>query len=273
MRRALQVVVGGALASLMCASPALAQDDPNPGALTFTGSIDFPTVYVFRGIVQESDPGFTMFPAADLGIALTPSITLNLGTWHSLQTGSSGSDGPSDKIHYEEDFYATLSAGVGRGLTAGMTYTAYTSPNNMFGTVKELSFKVAHVGHFNPYGIIAFELSGAADTFDDGTGTYLELGATPTIPLSSSRFTLAVPVKLGMSLGNYYQLAFDDDTQFGYFDVGALLTVPISKVSSKYGSWNVHGGVDFYAFGDATEGFNSGDGSKVVGSIGIGVSY
>ena len=28
MRRALQVVVGGALASLMCASPALAQDDP-----------------------------------------------------------------------------------------------------------------------------------------------------------------------------------------------------------------------------------------------------
>ena len=45
-----------------------------------------------------------------------------------------------------------------------MTFTAYTSPNNMFDTAKELSFKVAHALDFNPYGIIAFELSGAADT-------------------------------------------------------------------------------------------------------------
>ena len=44
--------------------------DPNPGALTFTGGLDAPTVYVFRGFVQERDPRITLFPYGDLGIAL-----------------------------------------------------------------------------------------------------------------------------------------------------------------------------------------------------------
>ena len=35
---------------------------PNPGALTFTGYLDVPSVYVFRGIVQEADPKLTLFP-------------------------------------------------------------------------------------------------------------------------------------------------------------------------------------------------------------------
>ncbi len=71
------------------------------------------------------------------------SVGVNIGTWHSLQTGSSGSDGPSGRIHYEEDFYATLGFGFGSDVSAGVTFTAYTSPNNMFNTVKEISVKVA----------------------------------------------------------------------------------------------------------------------------------
>src|SRR5207344_2453733 len=124
--------------------PALAQNDPNPGALTFTGVFDVPTVYVFRGITQELDPGFTMQPAGDLGIALTSgdgglkSSAVNFGVWHSLQTGSTGSDGPSEKLHYEEDFYATLGLGFAKSISLGTTFTAYTSPNAGFNTVKEL---------------------------------------------------------------------------------------------------------------------------------------
>ena len=30
--------------------------DPNPGALTFSGAFDVPTLYYFRGIRQEFDP-------------------------------------------------------------------------------------------------------------------------------------------------------------------------------------------------------------------------
>ena len=47
-------------------------------------------------------------------------------------------------------------------------FTAYTSPNGSFRTVKELAFKVAHASKFAPYGLVAFELSGQADGGSDG---------------------------------------------------------------------------------------------------------
>jgi hypothetical protein len=266
--------VAGLLTAFAPASASAQGDDPNPGAITLTTGIDFPTVYFFRGIRQEADPKFTTFAFGDVGIALYSgdsgrSASVNFGVWNSLHTGSSGSD--SDKsIHYEEDFYASLSLGIGNGITITPMYTAYTSPNGSFGTVKELSIKFAHASKFAPYGLIAFELSGQADGGSD-EGTYLELGVGPSWPLGE-KVTLAVPVKLGLSLGDYYELEGEDNA-FGYIDVGALFTIPLSGVPSKFGSWNLHGGVNFLGFGDTTKTFNDGDSGQVIGSIGIGLTY
>jgi hypothetical protein len=249
-------------------------DDPNPGAITLTTGIDFPTVYFFRGIRQESDPKFTTFAYGDVGIAFYSgdggrSAGVNFGVWNSLHTGSSGSD--ADKsIHYEEDFYASLALGVGNGITITPTFTAYTSPNGSFGTVRELSFKFAHASKFAPYALVAFELSGQADGGSD-EGTYLELGVGPSWPLGP-KVTLAVPVKLGLSLGDYYEMAGEDNA-FGYIDVGALFTIPFTGVPSKFGSWNLHGGVNVLGFGDTTKAFNNGDSGQVIASIGIGMTY
>jgi hypothetical protein len=275
-------ILGVFLLQLAAARPAAAQGSAtgtNAGAIHFTGGVDFPSVYVFRGIVQEVDPALTMFPYGDLGVAFAAgdgvfkSVGANVGTRHSLQTGSSGSGGPSEKIHYEEDFYATLVLGFGGGLSVGTTYTAYTSPNFMFNNVKEISVKVSKSHKWAPYGIVAFELGGDQAGQADGgdkAGTYLELGMGPHWPLGG--LTLTVPVKLGLSLKDYYQLSGEDHA-FGYFDVGAQLAWPINKVPGRFGSWNVHGGVDFYTFGDATKEFNDGDAAKVVGLVGFGVSY
>ena len=121
---------------------------PNPGAFTLTGGVDFLNQYMFRGIRQNST-GLAMWPWADLGIAAysgdggVKSVGINLGTWNSLHTGDTGTDGPSTKLWYESDFYATLGLGLGGGVSLATTYTAYTSPNNTFSTVKELIFKVA----------------------------------------------------------------------------------------------------------------------------------
>ncbi len=268
-------LLAGLALALWGVAPAAAQtasSGTNSGAIHFTGSLDAASLYVFRGIVQELDPEFTAFPAGDLGISLGRATTVNFGTWHSLQTGSSGSDGPSGKIHYEEDFYATLAFAPAAGFTTGVTFTAYTSPNNMFNTVKEISFKVAKSGYVNPYGLVAFELSGAADGDDDGTGTYLELGVAPAIPLGPRGFTITAPVKVGLSLSKYYQLSGEDNT-FGYVDVGGLVTMPLSTIAPRFGSWNVHGGIEFYTFGDTTKSINDGGSNKVVGSVGLGVSY
>jgi hypothetical protein len=91
---------------LLGAAQASAQtpaSDPNPGNMTLTGSFDTVNTYMFRGIRQNST-GVAMWPAADLAIALhsgdggLKSASVNVGTWNSLHTGDTGSDGPSGKL-------------------------------------------------------------------------------------------------------------------------------------------------------------------------------
>ena len=272
------------VAGLMCSSawPAFAQGsaDPNSGAITLTGSMDFLNAYFFRGIPQD-DTGVIMWPAADLGFALHSgdgafkSIGVNVGLWNSLHTGNAGTDGPSGKLWYESRFYTTLGVGLGGRTSVGVTYTAYTSPNAGFNTVRELSFKFAvddsgalGGAAVKPYVILARELDGQADG-GANEGTYLELGASPGFP--ASRATVSVPVRAGFSLGDYYENVFGDD-RFGFFSVAGVVTVPFSKMPSRVGTWNIHGGVEYLRLGDRNEA-SFGDSSKVIGSIGIGLSY
>jgi hypothetical protein len=272
-----------AVCSFVGIGAAFAQDDPNPGALTVSGGFDVPSVYFFRGIRQETDPGLTMWPFADLGIALASSDTgvrsvgVNVGVWNSLHTGTSGSDSQFGLLHYEEDFYATLALGFGGGVTLGTTYTAYTSPNGLFDTVNELSFRVAKSHWLSPYGLLAFELDdeGQAD-LGANKGTYLELGVAPSFAVGGAGATFAVPVKLGLSLSDYYEGPAGDE-RFGFLDIGGLITLPLGT-PGRFGSWNIHGGANVLVLGDTTEAFNlnaDGDinGTQVVGLVGIGFSY
>jgi hypothetical protein len=169
-------------------------------------------------------------------------------------------------------------------MSLATSYIAYTSPNGGFATVKELDFKVAKSGMIAPYGLIAFELSekGQADgghLGDGKKGTYVELGVGPNWPLAGGKATLTIPLKLGMSLKDYYESPIDgEDKKFGYFDIGALVTFPLTGIPSQFGSWNIHGGADVLVLGDTTEAFNiNEDGetkkNKVVGLFGIGVTY
>jgi len=63
------------------------------------------------------------------------------------------------------------------------------------------------------------------------------------------------------------------DHKLGFFDVGGLVTIPLSGASSRFGSWNVHGGADVLLFGDTTKAVNRNESSKVVALVGIGVAY
>ncbi len=282
-----------ALAAPAVAQTPQAQVDPNPGKMTLTGSFDVVSTYMFRGIRQHST-GIALWPVADLGVTVysgdggLKSVGVNLGTWNSLHTGDTGQDGPTGKLWYESDFYTTLSLGFGGGTSLATTYTAYTSPNNAFTTVKEIAFKVgvddsAYLGGaaLKPYALVAFEFDtelgvGQADGGSEA-GTYLELGVAPGY--GWPRASVAVPVKLGMSLADYYELNTGTaaapvfvDHGFGYFSLAGIVTVPLGGTTS-FGTWNVHGGVEYQALGDTTEALNGGDGSRVIGSIGIGFTY
>ena len=75
-----------------------------------------------------------------------------------------------------------------------------------------------------------------------------------------------MPVKLGLSVGDYYELA-GEDHKFGFFSVAGLVTVPIGS------QLNVHGGVEFQALGETTEALNGDDASQIIGSIGLGFAF
>jgi hypothetical protein len=281
-----------ALAGLMACVPAaaLAQEtaastDPNTGSLTVTAGADLISTYMFRGIRQNST-GLALWPMADFGVALFSSdtgksVSLNIGTWNSIHSGDTGADREDGKMWYESDFYATLGFGLGGGVSLGTTYTAYTSPNSGFTTVKEVALKLGvddsgYLGRaaLKPYGLVAVEFDalpgvGQADGGQNG-GTYLELGVAPG--WAATAVSLAFPVKLGMSLNDYYEGPSGDE-KFGYVSVAGLVTVPLTGVPARLGAWNLHGGVEVQALGDTTKAFNGGDAQRVIGSFGVGLAY
>jgi uncharacterized protein (TIGR02001 family) len=252
------------------AAPAMAQDAPP--TVTMSAGIDLTNQYMFRGIRQHSS-GIATWPFFDLGIGAfegegrLKSVGLNVGTWNSAHSKPSG--------WYESDVYATVGLGFGGGVALASTYTSYTSPNDSFTHVKEILFKLAlddsealGSAALKPYGLLAFELATEPGRYQaDGgleAGRYLELGIAPGV--SGSKASLTFPVKVGLSVGNYYELD-GVDNRFGFFSVGGLATVPVGS------HFNVHGGLEFQALGDTTKALNAGDGSQIVGSFGIGVSY
>ena len=182
---------------------------------------------------------------------------------------------------YETDFYAGVGFSFADAWAADATYTAYMSPNQSFGTVKELSLGLSYDdGLLGPYATFAFELDGQADGGND-EGTYLELGVEPSLPLDDSPVGVSFPVAIGLSLSNYYESAAlvgdtvaTNDNTFGFFNVGAMVSIPLSGIPAEYGSWEVTGGVNFLVFGDGLKVINgSDDDAKVIGVFGLSLGY
>ena len=269
------------------ATGASAQDVPaerKAGTISVTAGTDFVSSYMFRGFRQD-DTKIITWPYGELGLTVysgdgaLKNVGVAVGMWSSLHPGGAGRDGPSGKLWYQRNVDATLGLGFGGGVRLGTTYRAYVSPNKMFSTVKEVALKLAvdDSAHFGkravrPYALVAFELDTAPGLgqLDAGAraGRYLELGVAPGWAANAVSF--AFPVKVGLSLSNYYELAGVDHT-FGYASVSGIATAPLGRTSGL-GRWNVHGGVEIQSLGETTKFLNGGDRSKAVGSIGIGFS-
>ena len=278
--------VAALILMILIAVPVSAQDNDSVETRTVgvRASFDVLNDYVFRGVRQNST-GLVMWPSIDLDV--TPysgggaleQVQADFGFWNSLHTGDTGSAGPSGDRWYESRFNATLGLRFAKGISIGTTYTAYTSPNDMFTTVKEVAVRVAlddrekfGRGALRPYALVAMEVDTQVGVgqLDGGfdAGRYLEVGATPGYAVRRAR--VDVPVRVGLSLSNYYELAGKDNA-FGFFSVGGIVTVPVVRTGT-FGV-NVRGGVDFQVFGDTTKVFNGGDGHKTIGLVGVGLSY
>ncbi len=269
------------------AVPARAQQasPSSQGAVAVDAGVAGVSDYMFRGIRQNST-GIAVWPFGNVALTAYSGdrrlqrLTVSLGFWNSLNTGDTGSDGPSGKAWYESRLVGGLELRFGKGVSVAASYTAYTSPNDLFTSAKELGAKLGldertRLGpvSFNPYALVAIEVGTepGVGQLDGGqkAGRYLEFGAAPRY--SAGRATIASPVKVGLSLRDYYELGGEDHT-FGFASIGATVTVPL-KGTSRFGRWGVHGGVEIQRLGETAQVFNGGDRSKVIGSIGVSITH
>ena len=265
---------------------------PNTGKLSVSGGVDITTAYFFRGILQERD-GFIVQPYGELGWALYKGendegkgdwsgLSLFGGTWASLQSKQTNHQASSLNVFYENDWYGGLqSQFMDNKVTTRVFYIAYTSPSDAFKTVQEVDLSAAlddseWLGAFalKPSILIGIETENTA--MGTNQGDYMELGIAPSYAIVDSEtmpMTLTFPVKLGLSLHDYYELNGSDGDTFGYASTGVKLSFPLTFIPEDYGAWSASGGVNVYYFGNNTRKLNNEDEVWVVGTWGVSMAY
>ncbi len=281
VRRLFGAVALMALVSVTTMNSAAAQS--NTGRVSLSAGTDLSHAYLFRGILQERS-GAILQPYMDVTFTLFEgtegfnSASVTVGQWNSLHNGPSGTGGTAEDVAawYESDFYTGFGIGVDNW-DFGITYTSYLSPNDTFGTVKELSFsldiddsEVLDMFPLSPHMVIAIELDGAADGSNEGV--YAELGVEPALSVTDTLVSLSLPVTLGFSVSDYYEVLPGGDNFFGFFDVGVVASLPL-PIPESYGEWGVSGGIHLMSLGETLTTINGGDGFQAVGVVGVSVGY
>lgn len=271
-------------------APATTAEPPpaNNGMVSLSAGSDFTNAYFFRGILQERDGfiwqpygGITFTLAKDIGYGVIDNIDFSIGSWNSVQSEQTfaGSGGPAN--WFESDVVVGFTVGLWGFVSTNISYAAYTFPNGAFSTAQELDWTISFddsslLGPFalNPSMLWAFEVDNTA--FGDKEGIYLGLGVAPSVVLfeeAAYPVTLSLPLTLGLSVSDFYEVPGVSNDTFGYFDAGLTASIPLSFISSDYGEWSISAAVDYLALSGTLADANEGNGGYWVGKGGIAFSY
>ena len=176
---------------------------------------------------------------------------------------------------YEADYYGSVTFTSGKWKPGALLRP--TPARTMRSTGHELAGVLAYDDSGNrfplsPKAILAFELDGQADG-----GAKKARTSSSASGRRSSRATRSVTrrrcrsVKFGLSLHDYYE-GPTGEQQFGYFDTGAIVSVPLAFMPARADLGGARRRRPLW-LGDNLEVLNGDDGSKPVGSIGFSVTY
>lgn len=278
------------LAALTVPSYAMAQDavDPNTGAFAFGVDLNWTTSYFFRGYNQE-DTGLILQPNVFTTFNAVSSdevtVDLKLGSWNSIHSEQTGDDAD---IWFENDVYALATVGA-YGFNFNVGYTIYTYPGGALETVHELGISTSYndAKIWEDAGLKGFALNPTLGWYfevDDGNGEedqYIELGLYPSYSIDRDdmgvvgKGSVTFPMILGMSPDGYYLDGDGENDFFGYYSIGATLSVPLDFVPAKYGSWSASAGVNYIGLlADSAEGVNDdSEDYEIQGFVGVSMRY
>ena len=283
------------VAALALPSLALAQEaSPNTGAIHFGADLNFATSYFFRGYNQE-DTGLIFQPNVygyvdfleDVDENATISgLRLKVGSWNSLH---SEQNGPDSDVWYESDIYGVATMTFASSLYVNLGYTIYTYPGDALETTHEVGVSVGFddTQLWTNMGVTGFGLKpeiGVYKEIADRNGTqdtYGEVKVTPGLVIDRElipgfgKAGISFPVVLGLSVEDYYLDSDGDNELFGYIQGGVAVSLPITGIPARYGSWNLVGGVNYiHMLADSVEIANDGgEDYEVQGTIGLSMTY
>ena len=261
--------------------------DPNTGAIGLSGGVDFVTAYWFRGIAQENE-GLIVQPSLEASFDISEPLSLYVGVWNSLHENDMST-------WFEADWYAGVSADLGEGFNLDVSYINLYGPSagDIFAEEFDITLSYDDSGMWgegefalSPYITYVFETDGGSDgLYEAGDlGQYAEVGIAPSFALTDKNtdypITLAVPVTVGLNVGDYYENAEGVDSTLGFVDVGLVASTPLAFMPSEYGEWTLSAGVHGIYLGDGAQQISSTDFNvtgddefHVWGSLGISFEY
>jgi hypothetical protein len=288
-RRGRASILGLAIGAAMLMAAPRAFAGPNSGLIQFNVGSDFTTAYFFRGILQERN-GFIWQPHAEIDAnlykeegAFLSGVTLFVGTWNSIQSEKTlsrgGGTGPGN--WYESDFYSGFKFSLLDTVEVKPFYYLYMYPNGAFPSIQEMDvavslFDAQWLGTFalNPSVLMAWEFDNT--TLGTKPGTYAEVDINPNFVIyqdDTYPVSLAIPMQVGMSVGNYYESPSGRDQAFGFYKGGVTFSVPLGFMPEEYGSWSVAAGPAVYVFNSNLKNYNKGNNPWVVGTVSLNFSY
>jgi hypothetical protein len=260
-------------------------ESSSTGMLHVIGGLRIDTADYFRGAfddVPERLDEIVIGPDLSLTFelwrdrtGLLRDLSLTLGT----QNGLANQVQPTDSLNtwwYESNNFAGLTARLSDDWVAGVTYTVYTSPNDVSPTFQEAALAVKYGGKvlgvgLNPQLKVAVPLDREDTAFQ--TGVYTELTVTPAIKPFGNAVTVGFPLAVGAGFDGYYGPGNDASV---YGSGGVTLSVPLAFIPSSYGSWAFSIGGQVLVRDDDIRRLSTFDGSDnviLLGKVAIGFTY
>lgn len=200
--------------------------------------------------------------------------TLVLGSANSFWTDEVFPADSEIDAWYESNNFVGLAADLGNEVIAAVTYSIFSSPNDVFGTSQEVAVTAEYGGDI--LGISPSPQLKIAFPVDDGEGIFTQLKVTPLtfdVDMGSRALALSLPLTLGVGFADYYG---SGTRTTGYVQAGLQAAMPLG-IPSDYGTWTLKAGFDVIARADDLADSDpalAGDDTLIyVGAISLSLAY